>query len=1007
MSNIIKLWLFTLCFLVAEYAVGTDDCINPGLNNEITGVNIEISVREPSDGDEIYWVDSGEVISKKEQKSGNQDKITFTVDGVINLCPINNESKTLVPATFCNEDRVPDYNDAKNIENAGDDLGRDLKGVCRGKNINNKRRYVDTGIKVNTGDKLSFSLIPRQIKIACENNLFGQKITLDEIPGDNGKTIDFYDICNGRFNCSGEGKNSQFESLNKKSYDVLVGNGYTPYDNKVYRDFNFSKFNTSGALLDLRRCPRKKLIEIQSLPLDEDIRDEIATSCSNSRDKQECIKRTEEERRKMMKKKYSVYELNCFENNICYNQSGIGSKCFSSIRYQKYDRNNRCDMDAYLAELEEKMKTVIDKIGTDNQKSENDIMYKAENLSWAESLVAKIGSSNKEDLLLGSEGSQCFPEKNNKKCALIEDNSDFKKFSLQLDHEYTVDEVNHKTVGEVNPETVGKVNPNNSVMLAIAGKENDRYDLYRGGYYVKTRKSCNFTKGEKLYLYIGNDPPKKINSLGDSKMFYHIGGELKSSILLKDGTEKNGNIIYAIDKSKLANDKENKIYKIYFGIDVRNAVRDDLISGGIHNKYTVSMSVGSRVNDYVSSTVNGILQYVKATIGGKEIIKGTYTGFATGLLSLIRTLLTLYIVFSVIGYMLGTVQLGINDFIIRIVKIACVVLATSESSWKFFGENLYTLFIDGSAQLIDGFAGYGAKDQESGKIFGFLDETVGVLFSAGTWLKFLSLVLAGPFGFVAFLGIIWASVIFLKCMIIAIVKYVIATVLVGFLLALAPLFIVFVLFQTTSKLFTGWIQLMAGVSLQPVIAFSLLSLLSKLLYPIFYNITNFSACYECLFSLNIPGNPCIIKAIWPSGYDPNVSMGASSDIGGTLGSLPIDVIQALIYFILANVIDNFVGMSETIAESVFGSVGVRQLVSGVADSASQSVLSMVGLDQGTQREIASIRRTEHDSLLARTGRTGIRMNFSNEKDENVSGGSGAGEPAKKSVKNVNQDRNSG
>ncbi len=990
MSNIIKLWLFTLCFLVTGYAVGVDDCIDSGLNNEITGVNIEIPVRKPSGDLEIYWVDSGEVISKEEHKDGDEaTKVRFTVDGGINLCPHNNEFKTLVPARFCNDGTEPDYSGAENIENADYSLGHklnksgELDKVCNvrkrldnKKNIqNNPRRYVDTGIKVNAGDKLSFSLIPRQIKIDCSNDkgLFdpkNPKITLDEIQGKSNA-----EICMGKFNCpDSEGKetNSRVQSLgslNGKSYDVLVGNGYTPYDNKVYRDFEHSKFNDSGVLLDLRSCSRKKLTELQYFTADKAIHDKTAL-CSNISDISEKQKCTEEIE---MMKKYSVYELNCFENKICYNQSGIGSDCFSSIRYKKYEKEkNRCNMYYYLDELEKSMQSKTDIIYTNEKDS-----------SWAESLVAKIVSSNTpEGLLLGSQGVQCFPEKNNGKCALIEDN-DFTKFSVQLDNEYTVSKVG-------------------SVMLAVAGKEKDRYDRYRGGYYVKTRKSCNFTKGEKLYLYIGNNPPQKIdqNSLSDEKMLYHLGGKLNNDgILFKDGEEKNGNIIYAINKSKLTN-SENK--KIYFGIDVRNIVRDDLISGDTHNKYTVSMSVGRRMNNYVSSIVNNILRYIKTTIIKTEVITGTYRGIAKGLLYSIRAVLTLYIVFSVVGYMLGTMQVGMNDFIIRIVKIACVVLAVSESSWKFFGESLYVLFIDGSAKLIDGFAGYGKR--ESGGNFGFLDETVGVLFSTETWLKFLSLALAGPFGFIAFLGIIWASVIFLKCMVIAIVRYIIATVLVGFLLTLAPLFMVFILFQTTSKLFTGWIQFMAGVSLQPVIAFSLLSLLSKLLYPIFYNITNFSACYECLFKLNIPGEPCIIKAIWPSGYDPNVSVDATGDMGATLGSLPIDIIQALIYFILANVIESFVGVSETIAEGVFRALGVSSVVPKIARSASQAMLSTVGLDQNTQARIAHIRKETSDTLLERAGRTGTRMNFSNKKD--VSGGGGS---ARENVKNWNgkQDGNSG
>ncbi|ONI56164.1 type IV secretory pathway, VirB6 components domain protein, partial [Wolbachia pipientis wUni] len=39
------------------------------------------------------------------------------------------------------------------------------------------------------------------------------------------------------------------------------------------------------------------------------------------------------------------------------------------------------------------------------------------------------------------------------------------------------------------------------------------------------------------------------------------------------------------------------------------------------------------------------------------------------------------------------------------------------------------------------------------------------------------------------------------------------------------------------------------VSSEPVILFSFLSLLNQLMYSVLYNLTNFSACYQCLISV--------------------------------------------------------------------------------------------------------------------------------------------------------------
>lgn len=158
--------------------------------------------------------------------------------------------------------------------------------------------------------------------------------------------------------------------------------------------------------------------------------------------------------------------------------------------------------------------------------------------------------------------------------------------------------------------------------------------------------------------------------------------------------------------------------------------------------------------------------------------------------------------------------------------------------------------------------------------------------------------LSGPFGFIAFLAILYATFMFLKCIISATFKYVISTVLVAFLLSLTPLFIVFILFQKTKPLFDNWIKTLAHVSLEPVILFSFLSLLNQLMYSVLYNLTNFSACYQCLISVNfLSYDLCLMKSILPLGYSPgtsvDVALSTGERAGGHFAALPIDLIRRL------------------------------------------------------------------------------------------------------------------
>ncbi|WP_265015708.1 MULTISPECIES: TrbL/VirB6 family protein [unclassified Wolbachia] len=909
------------------------DCVEPGLQSRNTSVNVDVPVHKAGEEVKIHWVDSGQVISKGE-------KIKFTLDGSVNFCPLKedkNPREVLVPASFCIDGSEPNYSKAANINDVPNNYGVDEKGVnenelCSGKEFGSNRRYVDTGIKVNPGDRLSFSLVPRKITIDYDNP-GGKGISFDDNcyrAEEGGEKVSASEILNvskqegEEFFCEGkDGKRNKIKFLpldktKAKESKVLVGNGYTPYDNKVHFNKGYIEDNKPwiyGSLLDLRRAKigLNELCDGKNCSLDE-------------------------------RKKYSSYELNCYHQNICYTKKGIwnyGSgqageqNRVSSIRYKKYDNeNDKCDMYSHLKEVEDKLKKIEENKGDPKQINVDFTSNTEKDISWAEALVAKIGDLDDQDT---AKGMQCLPDnevgaRKDNVCSQISDN--FEDFSLKLNSDYTVKNV-----------TSGS-----SVMLAIA--DYGHYKANRGGYHVKVTRSCEYINGEKLYVYLGDEPPKDLHGVGTND-FKVVG--VRERV---DG--KDEYTILDVISGKHFQNEESK--KIYFGIDVSNVKRDDITDKNgkyyENNKYTVTLFVKRKINDFISSNVNGVFKFIKEEVIG-DSVKDSYKGYARGLLQGVRALLTLYVIFTVVGYMLGTIQLSKFDFIVRMFKIAFIAFVFSDRSWELFGTTLSRLFIDGSTYLVDSFSGYIG---EGGRKFAFLDLTAGVLFTAETWLKFLSLMLSGPFGFITFLAILYATFAFLKCIISATFKYVISTVLVAFLLSLTPLFIVFILFQQTKPLFDNWIKTLAHVAVQPVILFSSLSLLNQLMYSVLYNLTNFSACYQCLISVNfLSYDLCLMKSILPLGYSPgtnvDVALSTGERAGGHFAALPIDLVQAFMYLIIASAMEAFVSISEAMAQALFSSGwGVAGSVGQVATSASQSILSAVGLDNKTQGMIQNIKQ---------------------------------------------------
>ncbi len=256
--------LLILCLAIT----GCDmDCVEPGLQSKNTSVNVDVPVRK---ADKIHWVDSGQVISQGE-------KIKFTLDGSVNFCPFKedkNPRKVLVPASFCADGSEPNYSKAADINSVPNNYGvnESKNELCGGKGFGSNRRYVDTGIKVNPGDKLSFSLVPRKITIDYDNPE-GKGINFDDncykdVENDRKETVYKKATVSevhqgGEFFCDGKDgtKNKiQFLPLDKtkaKESKVLVGNGYTPYDNKVHFNKGYIQDNEPwvyGSLLDLRRA---------------------------------------------------------------------------------------------------------------------------------------------------------------------------------------------------------------------------------------------------------------------------------------------------------------------------------------------------------------------------------------------------------------------------------------------------------------------------------------------------------------------------------------------------------------------------------------------------------------------------------------------------------------------------------------------------------------------------------------------------------------------------------
>ena len=547
----------------------------------------------------------------------------------------------------------------------------------------------------------------------------------------------------------------------------------------------------------------------------------------------------------------------------------------------------------------------------------------------------------------------------------------FSQGSLKLDYQYKVEKSGRLFLFYNMP--LGK-----AADSAQNTGSNSSGEQLLGFYDIEVRRTCYASEGKNLYMYIGENPPDKAPGSHGNGDYIDIGGALNKGkyTINGNGTAKTG--------------------QIYFGIKVDKGYEKQLKKAGdIENNYTVRMFVPkwpatfSKFFSYLQGTVLQVLygtaltpdtEIVEISKKVDEALSGPQKAGAKlkvgavqqiynnqvvskPLWTAVRALLTLYLMFSVLGYIIGILQVTKYDLAVRIAKISMILTLVSPGSWDFFYKHCFSLFIQGIPEIISAFNGYLGGDSS----FKFLDSTLGLFLESEFWLRMLALFLAGPVGWLLFVGIIWALWAFFKAMLRAIILYLFVIVALAFLVTLAPIFITFVLFQLTKGFFDSWIKMIVNFSLQPIILFASLAFLNQIILTSIHAVTDFTACETCVIGFDIVAEEnksvekkdiCVVPALLPIGFsndqtiDERIREGLArgSDVG--FMGLPFSVAMVMVLILSCKATEEFGRISEVLAQSISGSVAG---VAASAVGASQALLGVVGLDAATQNLIRSAR----------------------------------------------------
>lgn len=320
----------------------------------------------------------------------------------------------------------------------------------------------------------------------------------------------------------------------------------------------------------------------------------------------------------------------------------------------------------------------------------------------------------------------------------------------------------------------------------------------------------------------------------------------------------------------------------------------------------------------LSATSTGLITAIMASITTvlQNLGKALYIGIIDDPNKYYQTILNAVIVLVIVAYGImitfDLANLRPGEVVSRIFKIGLILwLASPNGGWEFFSETfakfffgamleLINIFLEGAAGMVNPNVSL-TSPQGLGAPLSVLGYPISLIFSFKYMATILGLIAYGIYGKVFALLLIWAGFSLLSAICQAFFVYIKCIVGLWFLFALAPIFFIFLLFQRTSKLFEGWLNMIISFVLQPILLFSFLSFFIVMITSSLSNIFRVNWCWEP-FIAHIFG---IIPIPW-MWFVPKMAGG--KQISGTSGmfgdtnnpniQFPIEAIDVL-FFLMA------------------------------------------------------------------------------------------------------------
>ncbi len=316
------------------------------------------------------------------------------------------------------------------------------------------------------------------------------------------------------------------------------------------------------------------------------------------------------------------------------------------------------------------------------------------------------------------------------------------------------------------------------------------------------------------------------------------------------------------------------------------------------------------------------------------------------LITMVKVLLSLYVMFTGVGFMMGVIKMQQSEFVMRLIKVAIVSTVISDTGWDFFDKYLFSL-IKGVATEVSSAFIKATLFYEDGRPIYHMPDTATPLTIYDTVLKiFTSTPIHAKTWSLLFyqwklywIPCFYAGFIFIIVAVLrSVVLYAIVIMQWAILMLIAPIFIPMVLFKWTKELFDTWLKQLISSAMLYLLLSASLALMMRIIFGQITDLLSYKVCWESVWRFEVLGQTIIDLKFWtPS--------------SGTEFLNAVTPINFLAFIIMAIVFYNFIQNIPQLSDVLSGSPRMpsSSMQSSVEGQFNESFVGKIGA--GLQKEI--------------------------------------------------------